>query len=261
MARIESRFSGTISASAMRRPNSPSRNETSSSTPVESISPASISDSPSPIAARSSRKRKFSSMNLRTLRSVSWRMTPPSGDRGCNGGTGSGSDELAMPKLGRQDADEGRVVAEADEFPVTALGDESLDRAGIEEAGAGKIGRGQAARHVIRRIRADEGGGVWRAVRLLGAVRDRVRQQPLGGFAQDVLLAQAAELDLRRNARAQFDDAVIEEREAALDCMCHRHAVALRGEDVAREQIDGFEILRLRQGMPAHEVGREAFAQ
>src|ERR1043166_4479638 len=185
---------------------------------------------------------------------------PSLGDCVFDCGSGSGR-KLALPELGRQHADERGVVAEADEFPVTALGDEALDRGGIEIAGGGDLGRGETARHVIRGIRADERPRVGRAVGLLGAVRDRRWQQPLGGLAEDVLLAQAVELELRWNARAQLDHAVIEEREAALDRVRHGDAIALRGEDVARQQVRGFEILRLRERVPTGKFGGEAFTQ
>ena len=44
------------------------------------------------------------------------------------------------------------------------------------------------------------------------------------------------QLHARRDARRELDDAMVEEGEAALDGMRHRHAVALRGEDVAGQQ-------------------------
>src|SRR5207237_1305191 len=132
MLRMESRFSGTMSASATRMANCDSRNATSSRMPVESIRPASSSDSLPDSAARSSRNRKLSSMNFRTFGSTSFGTTASllSGDemRGCGRPYSLGvTDEHAVPQLCRECADEGRVVAEADDLLGAALVDELLD--------------------------------------------------------------------------------------------------------------------------------------
>src|SRR6185436_18263478 len=41
----------------------------------------------------------------------------------------------------------------------------------------------------------------------------------------------------------------------------HRHAISLRGEDVAGQQVGRLEVLRLRKRVPAAEVCRQALAQ
>ena len=113
-----------------------------------------------------------------------------------------------------------------------------LDRPRIEDTRGRRSRRATDGRLDIgRRVRRRRRTGCPARDRAASAVADRRRQQVRACFAQDVLLAQPAHLQPRRNAGGEFDDAVVEEREAALDRVRHRHAVALRREDVARQQI------------------------
>src|ERR1700680_120659 len=263
MARIESRLSGTISASAIAMPKPDSRNATSSRIPVESIRPASSSDSSAKRSPRSSRNRKLSSMNLRIFRSISIPGSP-SGDRIGLRGIANVSvhvDEGAVPQLCGQNSQKRGVVAESEQALAAAFLDELVDRVGVEIAGRGDRRSRQRVPDMLGRTGREEAPALRRAIRLLGALDDALRQQGARALAQDVLFAQTSQLELRRYACRKLHHPVIEEREAALDRMSHRHAVALRGKDVAGEQVRRFQVLRLRQPLPACELRRQACSQ
>ena len=70
-----------------------------------------------------------------------------------------------------------------------------------------------------------------------GARRCRAGRRGAERVAQHVLLAQALELEPRRQARREVDHPRVEEGEAPLHRVRHRHPVALGGEDVARQQV------------------------
>src|SRR6185312_10079773 len=102
--------------------------------------------------------------------------------------------------------------------------------------------------------RIAEALGIRGAVRLFAAGRDGLGDEVARDALEDVLFVEAAELDAGREARGEFDDAVIEEGEAAFDGIGHGDAIALAREDIAGKQKRGFEILRLVQRMPPGEA-------
>ena len=166
-----------------------------------------------------------------------------------------------MEKLGRQDADEGAVVAKAGEPPAGALGNQLGDRARLEVSGVVDCSRREALADIGRRAGAGEALAVGRAVGLLRSVADRCRHERRHGFAENVFFAQAAELEPRRDFGGKFDDAMVEEGKTALDRMRHGNTVALRRQDVAGQEIGGLQILGLGEVMPADEIAGKAGAE
>ena len=169
--------------------------------------------------------------------------------------------ELPMPQLGGEDADEGGVVAEAGQRARTGFLVKARDGAGIEKSGACNRLLAQALSDTGLNLPVDEGTAVRRPVGLLWPVDNRVWDKAFRHAAQDVLFLEPLQLCLRRKPASEFHHPMIEEREAALNPVCHRHPVALAGEDVARQEKTRFEELGLVERMPTAKVSREARRQ
>ena len=152
-----------------------------------------------------------------------------------------------------------RVVAEAAGAAARGTSPQaSRPRARSKRPEAATAARRAADRHRPAACAPKKDCAVRRAI---GLLRPRCRCAPARGrFAASRRMCfsrSPRSFSARRDARRELDHAVVEEREAALDRVRHRHAVALRREDVARQQVGGLEILRLRQRMPAREIRRQ----
>src|SRR3954469_9430533 len=119
-----------------------------------------------------------------------------------------------MEQLRGQDADKSHVVGARDwSNRLTAFLDQAAYRARLEIAGAGYgVGREQRF-HVLVPV-LEKAFAVGRPVGLLRPLDDHARQVPAERLAQQVLLAQALQLERRRQRGAELDHAVVEEREA-----------------------------------------------
>ena len=175
-------------------------------------------------------------------------------------------DEPVHEELRGEDAHEGHVVPEADRLAAPHLGDQLADRLRLEQAGAPQPLGARAAprRRRSRRVLAGRRSSLLgRAIRLLRCARD-ARAAP-GRRPQRLSIcfsSQALHLQPRRERGGELHHAVVEEREAALDGVRHRHAVALRRQDVARQQVRGLQVLRLREaGASAANSGGSGAAQ
>ncbi len=83
----------------------------------------------------------------------------------------------------------------------------------------------------------------------------------LDRLAQEVLLRQPAQPKLVGKAGGELGDAVVEEREAALDRVAHQHPVALRVEQIALQEGRDLEVLRPPERRHLPEPRRQARLQ
>ena len=102
---------------------------------------------------------------------------------------------------------------------------------------------------------------VGRAVGLLLALENRLEHQPARRALQHVLLVEHAQLVFGRKRFRQRGDLPVEERESSFDRVRHQHPIALRREQIARQERVDFQVLILRQRAPRRELGREAGEQ
>ena len=92
-----------------------------------------------------------------------------------------------------------------------------------------------------------------RPVGLLGPVADLGRQPLPADLLEQVLLREPVELERRRQLVGELDHPVVQEGEPPLHGVRHRHPVALRREQVLREEDGRLEVLGLLQRAPAVE--------
>ena len=118
--------------------------------------------------------------------------------------------------------------------------------------GAQALGAQQLA-DVLGRVLADEDAADRRPVRTLAARVDLLRQERADGAPQRVLLLEPAQPQPVGQRGGELRDAVVEEREAALDRVAHQHPVALRVQQVALEEGLDLDVLRLAERAEALE--------
>ena len=115
--------------------------------------------------------------------------------------------------------------------------------------------------HVIGRAWAEEGVTYGGAVGPLGAGKHFAGHKIGHCLAQYVLLGQAAQAQVGRYAGRKLHHAVVKEGEAPLHGVGHGHSIALRGQQVLRQEDAAFDELRPRQGVPAHIYARKGLGQ
>src|SRR5688572_6785865 len=159
-----------------------------------------------------------------------------------------------VPQLRGEDCDERLVLARSRDLAGPAPGGESRDRACREHSRARER---VATEHVAdpgRRSGAEEARRVGSAIGLFRAGAYRCRNDASGPPSQNLLLAKTPQARARWQCSGELEETVIEEWEAALHAMRHRHAVALRAEKVRRQQQRHFEIRRAIQRRPCEEA-------
>ena len=130
----------------------------------------------------------------------------------------------------------------------------------IEEACVRDGCRIEQLTDVLGCVRACESGGDGRAVRDLAPLRDLRRKQGCHRLSQNVLLLKATQPQVVGEAGGELCDAIVEEREPALDRETHEHAVGLGVEQVRRQERRDLQILGLGQRCPARERPGQARA-
>ena len=131
------------------------------------------------------------------------------------------------------------------QIPASAQG-RGRERSSTQSAGAG----GEERRHLGR------------PVGLLGSRRRSLAGSSRAATSRSATLSRSAvELALGRQRRGVREDAVVEERVAALDAVRHRDAVALRGQQVRLQQRRQLEPGGALERAPALESRRQASAR
>src|SRR6266511_2228693 len=95
-----------------------------------------------------------------------------------------------------------------------------------------------------------------RAIRAFPSLPDFRREPVPSQFLEQIFFFEAAQLQSRRKAVAKLDEAMIKKRKPSFHRMRHTHAVALRREQVLRQENSALQILRPFERPPAHELSR-----
>src|SRR6266550_3672291 len=195
------------------------------------------------------------------------------GFRSCRPHSGGGRDacsdglrraeKLPVPQLGRKNRDERLALAESLRTPRTAAPHQSCDRLWIEDPCAREARGLEQFLDVLRRPPVEERRHVRRAVWLLASAGDRRRDEagPAPPPAQDVLLPQATQLAARGKRSSELKQPVVEIRDAGLHAVRHRHAIALRAEQIRREQRRDLKICGPGKQRPGSEPRRQRGAE
>ena len=104
--------------------------------------------------------------------------------------------------------------------------------------------------HVFARSGLEKTARFRRAIRLLMTLRNRRRNEPGRTAFQEVLFIQHFHFQRNRKPGGEFDYPMVQEGEAAFHGMGHGHAVALRRQDIAGEQVFRFQVLGLAETVP-----------
>ncbi len=171
---------------------------------------------------------------------------------------GSAPDELVVQKQGGEHADKGHIVTKADDFSSACLVEQANRRLRVEVARLFEARHAEQVGHVIDGFAiVKKTLAVGGAVRLLGAMAQRVGQQAVHAAFEQVFFHQAHEFVARRELAGEGDQPVIEEGKTGLDGLRHGHAIALRTQQIARHQGMRLDVLILAERLPARDVGGE----
>ena len=96
-----------------------------------------------------------------------------------------------------------------------------------------------------------------RAIGMLAAVANVGGNKVSHAAPQQCLFAEVGQLDRHRDAPREFDERVVEVREATLDGIGHQHAVALRAQEIARHEHSHLQVLAAGDRAPAGEARRQ----